>query len=117
MATKLMARMALVAIHTRTNCGLWILVDEEGRAFGLEPWLVEELPSGIIRAAPPPWLVRSAFWGGRADRVERIESLMPDVAGAATVVLSDLGDHSCRFRLTAREVAALLGLLDERIAA
>jgi len=109
--------MALVAIHTRTNCGLWMLVDEEGRAFGLEPWLVEELPPGISRAAPPPWLVRSAFWGGRADRIERIDSLMPDVAGAATAVLPSLGGQSCRFRLSAREVAALLGLLDERIAA
>lgn len=106
--------MALVAIHTRTNCGLWILVDDEGRAFGLEPWLVEELPSGISRGAPPPWLIRSAFWGGRADRTERIASLIPDVAGAATAVLPDLCG---RFRLSAREVAALFGLLDERIAA
>ena len=109
--------MALVAIHTRTNCGLWILVDEEGRAFGLEPWRVEEVPPGLSRAAPPPWLVRSAFWGGRADRIERIDSLMPDVAGAATAVLSGMGDQTCRFRLSAREVAALLGLLDEQIAA
>ena len=109
--------MALVAIHTRTNCGLWILVDDAGRAFGLEPWLVEELPPGISRAAPPPWLVRSAFWGGRAERVERIVALIPDVAGAATAVLSDLGVGAGRFRLSAREVAALLGLLDERIAA
>ena len=109
--------MALVAIHTRTNCGLWILVDEDGRAFGLEPWLVEELPPSISRAAPPPWLVRSAFWGGRAERIERIDSLIPDVAGAATAVLPDFGGQSRRFRLSAREVAALLGLLDERIAA
>jgi hypothetical protein len=109
--------MALVAIHTRTNCGPWILVDDEDRAFGLEPWLVEELPPAISRAAPPPWLVRSAFWGGRAERVERIAALIPDVAGAATAVLPDLGGRTGRFRLSAREVAALLGLLDERIAA
>ena len=106
--------MALAAIHTETNCGVWVLATRDGRTFWLDPWLLEGLPEGIRRPRVAPWHVSRAFWGGKAGRVEWVESVVPSSHGCAHLVL---GGSAERVFLTPREVAALLDLLDRRLAA
>lgn len=66
-----------------------------------------------LQPRPTPWLVNAAFWGGRADRLEWAETLIPNRVGA-NAVLRGTGE---RLTIAAADVAVLLELVDSRVAA
>ena len=103
--------MALAAIHTETNCGVWILVDWAGNAYGLDPDLAASLApiGGAVDGSPRRLLPRSTFWGGAAERVRRIAAFSFARDGRVAAALEGGG----ALRLSRADAAAIVQLVGE----